>query len=569
MSLALKEAPAVQASKGHLQGEGTPPASLRRADWRFLLPLPDGDLGRLALIGGPPGLGARLLEEGLALQVVYHLGEGPQADVVAVLDGASLRLEEIAASLAPGGLLYIEVDRRRWGGLALSPGRLKTRLERSGFRVCGQYWAAPDLEHCRRYIPLDRPQAFAWYLSTLFVAGTPLLRLAELSARLFHRLLGLAPLVPCYALVAVCGGEAPPLASVLAHPEFPEAARGQEPRPLLLTSGQDDGSRAVLLPFSPGDWSPAAVVKIASLRALNGNTTREGENLDEVRACLKPSLAGSLPQSLGSFAYGDLSVRVESCMEGASMVVSSGRWRAPLSAQAADLRQTVSWLIDFQRQTQASVATWNGRLIERWVEAPLEAYAATFGLTVEEGRLFEAAVQRAYRLSGARLPLVRMHYDFGPWNIYRSGECISVIDWEFGRDWQRLRFGPGLYDLLYLVIYWSFLAGRAGGLQAEQRILQRLFLSPENTEGYAGPAREAIHTHLAAFDLPAGFVPLMLVHLWVEQALHQVERKRRLGTAQSEALKENPRLGNRPAQTLAALAAHSQKLFQNSLWPLR
>jgi formate-dependent nitrite reductase membrane component NrfD len=140
-----------------------------RLDWRFLLPAGQGAFDHLALLGGTATLAQRIVETGLAHRVSMTAPQASSAEAVIVLSGAGLPLAAAAQGLKPGGALYYEVDRRSAATVAASPGRLERQLRRADLTPTGVYWAAPDFADCRRYIPLDVPGAFQWYL--FFVGG--------------------------------------------------------------------------------------------------------------------------------------------------------------------------------------------------------------------------------------------------------------------------------------------------------------------------------------------------------------------------------------------------------------
>lgn len=555
-----------------------PRASLRRADWRFLLPCAQGVFQHLVLLGGPPGLADLIEASGIARKVSIALHGGHSADAVAVLAGARAAIGDAADCLAPGGVLYYEIDRRSTARLATTPGRLQRQLRSAGLSPAGIYWAAPNFVNCRRYIPLDAPGAFRWYLATLFIGGTPAGRFIETAARLFSRLRGdrWAALAPCFAVTAIAGERQAAAPSVLGHAGIPSdvkklilsEAEGPGLRPLVLTSGQDDGSRVIVLPFSPGASHPVAVFKASTLGNFNACTEREQAALAELHARLDAPIAGTIPRPLGLFRYGGISVGVESCAAGRPISVSSGQWGAAFEQQTGDLYLAARWLVDFHRQTQIERRSWDTDAIRRWIETPFVAYAETFGLSPGEGRLFDAARQSAGLLCGRELPLVRMHYDFGPWNLYRDAAGLTVVDWEFGRDWAHDRYGPALYDLLYFVTYWNHAVHRLKDEKAERLHLHKLFVEPDRKDPYVNAIHRVIDDYLAAFDLEPRFLPLILVYLWVEQALYQFARKRLLGESPSATRQAHTReayaYANRCLGYIGVLAGSPERLFAGS-----
>src|SRR5581483_8935117 len=226
-------------------------------------------------------------------------------------------------------------------------------------------------------------------------------------------------------------------------------------RPLILTSGVDAGSRSVVLPFTSGGDRPLAVLKVSRLPQFNVTTEREHATLGAIRARLRGPMITTIPRPLGLLRKDDLAMSLESCAPGRSLVASSGSWWAPREEKIRDLRMAADWLVEFQRQMQIARTTWNTEEAAKWVDEPLAAYAGAFGVTTAEDRLFAAARARARALSGRVLPIVWLHNDFGPWNVFRDQEQLTVLDWEWGQD-----AGPALCDLLYFVTHWAQVAHR-------------------------------------------------------------------------------------------------------------
>ncbi len=114
--------------------------SLCRADWRVLLPLPAaGPFAHAVLLGGAPGLSRSLLDAGFARTISRSLPRDRSANAVIVLhdETAAVDLARASAALAPGGVLYVEVDRRRTGCRLWTPARISRRLTALGLRTGG------------------------------------------------------------------------------------------------------------------------------------------------------------------------------------------------------------------------------------------------------------------------------------------------------------------------------------------------------------------------------------------------------------------------------------------------
>lgn len=533
--------------------------SQRRADWRFLLPNPPhGSFQHLVLLGGDAGAAEQILEVGLARRVSREIPRERSVDAMIVLCGAEVSLSDVVRCLLAGAALYFEIDRRSLTSAAFAPGRIRRSLQDVGLSPTGVYWAAPDFTNCKRYLPLDVPGALKWYLRTLYVAGTLEHRLLEIGLRLFigSKTYRFAPLVPCYAVIAVAGPALPTAPSVLDHPGLQKELQRPGLRPVVLTSGQDRGSRAVILPFAPGDTQPTAVLKVSARADFNTSTEREQVILAEVRSELDSAMRRTIPRPLGLFRFGNLTVGVESYAPGHSLWVSSGRWRAPIHQQLDDLRLAANWLSEFNRQTQVGCLLWSDWGIHQWIEAPLAAYIRTFGVTTTEEQLFAHVRKCARDLIGASLPIVRLHHDFGPWNLYRADRKFTVIDWEFGRKWEGDCFGPALYDLLYFVTYWIHIVRRLHTEAAELRGHYDLFVAPDHRDEHTKAVHQVITEYTRTFGIDRRFLPLLLVYTWIEQALHSFARKQALGELGADA-----RSGNRCVKYLGVLAEHVEQFF--------
>ena len=538
----------------------SPSPNLRRMDWRFLLPQPpDGKFRHLLLLGGSPTLAARLVAAHLAAKVTSEIQEGCQADAVVVLHKSAITIEQAAACLEPGGVFYQEIARTALLSLRTTPEQLRRRLEKYGLTLTGLYWAAPNFEQCRRYIPLDLPSAVQWYFSSLFVAGTPIHWLI----RAFFRLVagwgryGLGSIVPYISITAMHKADVTPLPSLLGDSRVTNALPNATLHPMLVTSGQDDASRLIMLPFAQQQsQQPQAVIKIATDPKFNRETEVEQSVLQEVRAQLDQGMRQTLPAPLATFRYHDLAVSVESCAPGKTIWASSGGWGVSAQNKIADLQHSARWITEFHRQTESARPTWDQRAIEEWIEMPFAAYAQLAAPSEAETRLFAYARAHAHRLLGAEFPLVWQHNDFAPWNIYRAGSQLTVIDWEFNRNWETTRAGPTLCDLLYFVTYWNNVARHLYTEQAEEDGMRQLFVDVAVGNRYVQAARQSIADYMVALNVDWGFLPLLLVYTWTERTVYSYTRTQKL-----QATTGTSRAADKFAKFITLLANHADDLF--------
>jgi thiamine kinase-like enzyme len=331
-------------------------------------------------------------------------------------------------------------------------------------------------------------------------------------------------------------------------------------RPLLLTSGQDDASRLIMLPFAshPAQQGqePVAVIKIASDAKFNNETEVEQTVLQEVRERLDDKTRQSVPEPLGTFHYRGLAVGIESCAPGATLWASSGAWGVSSQRKIDDLELSVKWLTAFHRQTESARLPWDQGAIERWIEMPIAAYAQVRDVTAAEEHLFSAMRSHANTLIGAELPLVWQHNDFAPWNLYRKGDHLTVIDWEFNRDWEHTRAGPALCDLLYFVTYWNNITHHLYSLEAELAGMRTLFVEAAPRRQTTQAARQAIANYMAALKIDWRFLPLLLVYTWTERLVYSYGRAQKLAGEGSKS-----RTADKFANYIALFAAHAETLF--------
>jgi thiamine kinase-like enzyme len=231
------------------------------------------------------------------------------------------------------------------------------------------------------------------------------------------------------------------------------------------------------------------------------------------------------------------------------MVRSTGRRGEPLARSIEDLRAAADWLARFHLQTADDCPRWSASSVARVVER-LEGFRSRFAGLPQEHRLLDRATELARTLAGARLPTVVVHNDYGPWNIHRAGDRVTVIDWELGPD-DRARRGPALVDLIYFATEWHLRARRLRGRQAELRGFRALFLEPSGAAALA--AGEAIGEYMRRVGVDPRLFPLLVVVAWVERALDRADRQLTAGTAAGSE--------NRYADYVRLLAAEAGEPF--------
>jgi aminoglycoside phosphotransferase (APT) family kinase protein len=167
--------------------------------------------------------------------------------------------------------------------------------------------------------------------------------------------------------------------------------------------------------------------------------------------------------------------------------------------------------------------------------------------------------QQAKLLAGTQLPFVWQHHDFAPWNLFRSGDKLTVIDWEFNRSWDETRTGPPLCDLLYFLTYWSNLVHRHYDDRSELDGLYRLFIAVgdrTNNNQFIEASHRALAQYMSALAIESRFLPLLLVHTWMERVLYSHARARKLGRPSTTS-----RAAAKFASYVRLFATHAGQLF--------
>jgi len=523
---------------------------LRRMDWRFMLPGScSGRIRKLVLLGGPAGLGERILETGFAETVVGALPRNPTADAVVVLEGPQPRAADIMKALLPGGVVYWEVSRRRGGLWRSSPGRLRRELRAAGATIEGVFAALPNLRNPRALVPMEEPGALAWFVRTLFPPSSPARWPLEKAALLLGGgfRLPIARLAPAFVITA-SRDAAPSSPAVLAKATLPGIDDATRLRPLMLV---DDGNRLVMLPFAPGGRQPIAVLKIPKLPAFNDRTINESEMLSRLRPLLDARLRNDVPEPLARFSHDTLVVAVEGYLGGESLDRSTGRWGGPMHRKVDDLSRAAQWLSRFHRQVLIAREPWRHGQIRELVDDPLRSYEHAFGLTPDEQRL--AARARAYARemsSDVELPITWIHRDFNVWNVFRFDDRIRVIDWEGCRP------GPALCDLLHFSAPWFQISQRLR--TQEERLLgfERMLFGPAGRNRASLGARVAIRRYMEDLQLDLRLLPVLLTYTWLELALRRADQQALQGGRAADA-----RAGNHFVPHVAVLARHADLLF--------
>ena len=513
----------------------------RQVDWHLLLPQAGRPFNHLLLLGGSQAIEETIIGLGIARRVSHEPERGIEADAVVILAGTTGNVDAAVGQLAEDGVLYWEIDRRMREHMATTPARALSRIKALGLTSTGSYWVKPGFPNRNMYMPLNAAGACRWYLDTLFRTPTLVRRavkaVAQFAASLFN---GMNAFAPCYAVTAVRGAARTPALVELAR-NATQSIHGDNLEAVLLASGEADWSRIVVLLFEAGADRPSVAVKLPRLAAFNEHIEREHQVIAELNTI---SPRPPVPQS-ALFHWNGLAVSAETCVSGSSL---NSRIGSSTRAALDDLRTTAGWLSRFHEQTGEGTParTW---LQSNLIDGLCARYTQSFGLTPEESRLFDAMKQSLHTVGNDRLPIVWQHADFGPWNVYRDGDEMSVIDWEGGRR------GPALADLLYFVTHWSRAIAARETPAERLKHFEEMFLSSVPS----GPAAYAIHREVSEYmrrlAMPPSLYSFILVYMLIEQAIERADRLTQLGNSGSL------RSDNMYCDYIDAIARRSERLF--------
>ena len=514
---------------------------IRRVDWRFLLPTPSsGRFHHLVIVGANSTLADVSQRVGLAARVTRRLSRDDPADVIAVVGGKRplAQLDEATRCLAPGGVVYVEVDRRPRSNVLLTPGRLARFLACRGLPISRAYWVKPALDAAEMYLPLEPGESMKWYLETLFTPITPIRRAARaILARVPAALFGMV--VPSYALVA---GQRPLVPAPVTEEQF--GATADEPSVIMLT---DNGERVVLLPLHDG--RPRRAVKVAKQPEFGAKTTHEHDVLVQLHARLDPQLAASLPRPVSIGTHHGLVVAAESLVEGTSLLSLVGTWPFDRRRQVAMLREATAWLIRFHLATLDRRIAVTTREASQWLWPPLDEFRAAFGLTEAEERFDFHLGALIPSDADLALPLAWQHNDFTVGNVWRSSEGIRVIDWEGGR------VGPVLTDLLYLVSTWHDTARGIRSVDEKLAGFRRVFIDARPVDPLAQAARAEVRRYCRSLGVSRQLVAPLLAVTWSRLAVGHRARSIALGESSGTG-----RSGNVAAAYFDLIAQHTDAL---------
>ena len=432
---------------------------LRRADWRFLLPI-SKPTKSICFANGLLGGAVTLISERMA-EEFETTGD---CDLAVAVNPNRAMLQKSWSALHPGGSCYTEWYSPFAGG----PNGIQRRLEAAGFEDVTCYWAWPwpSLSHPRYWLPLGAPGALQHFL----LSRPPILgavrRVANAGLRALWLLgLRLGLTLPICAVAhkpALTANHHPSTVSQVPSSDGRSSASvisrdplniirdkwgtwGLGPTPdhlssLVLTGGHRSVGKVVWLVFAEPDHCPRLAIKMPRIPESVPGLTREATTLQSIQA-LRPSGVQGVPRVLFCEERAGLLAVGETALTGQPIP----RLLRPDNFREFALQAT-AWLADLAGQSvPLPPAMWWNRLIE----PVLTNFEETFGSVVDPGMLRET---NAILSTLGPLPLVCEQRDFGPWNVLVTADGrLAVLDWESSEPHGL----PGL-DLIYFLSYLIF-----------------------------------------------------------------------------------------------------------------
>jgi hypothetical protein len=409
--------------------------TLRRADWRYLLP--SADVHRVLCLAGAE------LRAACAL-VGSHVDDAPSAgvayDLVVAENPSASTLRAMAAALQPDGACYTEWTRLLPGGAA----RVRRALERAGFGAPRTYQPWPSVSRCEAWVPTEGDATRHFWRSAPRSAASRRDRVNALAGAVRARTGSLG------RVCAVASGPSADVRPALlrlaydAHAITPTpAGHSGEPSILMVTRGERAVGKVVALVFDGGN-APSLALKTARTRDAGRGLHREADALDAV-AALHPRGMPGVPRVLFRDALYSRLVVGESALVGSPLAaLLTERAYPSLAARLTD------WLIALAQPAlnEPRELAW-----ETLLSPTLDRFATEFGSVVDA-----AALERAREMARAlgALPVVCEQRDCSPWNVFEGPDGIVVLDWESAEP----RGLPAM-DLVYFATHAAYYLERA------------------------------------------------------------------------------------------------------------
>lgn len=460
---------------------------LRRADWRFLLSMPQP---RKTVVF-TEGLLARSVAE-ISGQVIDGRSAAANGCDLAVAVNPNLStLRAAHDALREDGACYTEWTTWRAGG----PRGIQRHLQAAGFTHMRLHWPAPAPDMARFWLALQPQSAPYRYLaSQLFTQES-----------LPHRIM--RAVLPLVLQVAVRAGIVPHLSAIAyktasesAHPSHAQDlferigaewsrthtdASAEALSFLVRTGGPHVDNKINCLVFAGSDPHPHWVIKLPRVATSVQALQREHDILESLHSA-DSGARGTLVTPRVELWCNTNGVLIfgQTALTG-SLLSTALR---PASFHELAIRVADSLAKWAGRPQSLPRELWWGRLVE-----PLFAEVEDgFGVVLKPGTLPQT---REILSALSDLPLVFAHNDCTPWNVVMLEKGLGMFDWE-GADPQ----GLPLADLVYCVSNMAFVLDGTVSTEHMAESYQAL-LDPATRMG------RVFHESLARYAVQIGLDP--------------------------------------------------------------
>ncbi len=460
-------------------------ASIRRVDWRFLLPA--DSLGTVAVVG--PADEALLAGLRAVARHVTAPGrdgpsaEVPAADLVVTIAASRSVLDDALGRVSAGGWVYVGAGPRRSSGRA-SLRHVAAALRAAGFVDVRRSWHWPSEPSALEIVPMDHTGAVRLVLDRRRSGRAA--RLKAMLAAIAHRLGVLDRIVPGWSVIGRRpGGEAgrsgqsrldPVRASV-------PAGGGAEAGVILLTPRFKASRHVIGLLVRPVGAGLEAVAKLPRLPGDDGGIQREGAALQRAA-----ELGVTGVPAVIALRGAPGPVLVETALDG--VVIASREVRAQPATAIAEVEAWTRALAGHPDRRQVPLRALWAAALERIAAEPRTGTDHVDGLAIATLAQRTAALLRPF--DDVEVPAVLEHGDLAPPNLLRLRDGrLGVVDWEVA-DLEGLPLG----DLLFFVAF-------AGDDDA---------------------ARPALERQAAHLGIDAALIPALRLAMWARWADRQLAR---------------------------------------------
>lgn len=445
--------------------EGQRNRLLRRADWRFLLPVPTPRRS-VCFAGGSLAESVAAISE----ELVDRRNAAEECDLAVARHPHARTLRAAWRALRPGAWCYTE-----WHFPdVLGPGMARRRLEAAGFEDVRCYWVWPLRPPAQFWVPLASPTALRHFLEDQPTFSTPLARGAAVVRRALWRAAVAARFVVPVIAIAQRPTERPAMPTSPPVPRIPDSPSQRRAAPTartapalrgelldllramacseellppeatlswsLRTFGTASGSKAVGLVFAEPDPVPRLTVKLARVPESSAVLEHEAQTLRAVHLGRPGGMPG-VPRVLFLGPVGRTYALGESFLPGKPI-----SWQLRPDNYRGFALAAVDWLAALTNEAPVEP---RGSWWDRIVSPALVSFEQSFAPVIDP-----AMLQRTADLLTTldRLPIVWEQRDFSPWNVLMDPHGrLAVLDWESAEPQ-----GLPVLDLFYFLTYLGF-----------------------------------------------------------------------------------------------------------------